>query len=341
MGSLSNENLELGASYHLASKDINHGKQLLPNVLDKLAVEDPDHLIGIIANPGTMPNLSFTSLSSSQMANAVNFTSYWLSKLLDKDPYETICFIGLQDYRYWVMILAAMKTGHPLLLASPRNAIVNNTSLLSAANCDVVFYSGGGSPLEAHVNGLQSAISGLRTHEIPSLDQMIAVKSGPYPYKKTFEKAKNDTVLFLHTSGSTGNPKPIRINNEYLARVVYDELAPVPPGRILAASNLARKKGVSYLGAPLFHVSGIYTMAVGLYRMNTTVVGPVDQPPSGDVACAIVRGIKLNAIVTVPFIHDVIFGANGEELKDRLIELDHINSFGGELLPDCQTDCRL
>lgn len=338
MGSLSNDDLKLSASYHRTSTDVNHGKQLLPQVLDKLAEEDPDHLIGIIANPGTMPNLSFTSLSSSQMANAVNFTSYWLCELLDKDPYETICFIGLQDYRYWIMILAAMKTGHPILLASPRNAIVNNTSLLSAANCDVVFYSGSGSPLEAHVKGLQRAISGLRTHEIPSLDQMIAVKSGLYPYKKTFDRAKNDTVLVLHTSGSTGNPKPIRISNEYLARMDADKLAPVPPGRILAAANLARKKGLSYLGAPLFHVSGIYTMAVGLYRMNTTVVGPIDHPPSGDVACAIVRNMKLNAIVAVPFIHDAIFGANGEELKDRFTELDHVNSFGGESLPVYQTD---
>src|SRR5450756_1044059 len=112
MGSLSNDDLELGVAYHPPSKDLNHGKQLLPHVLDKLAAEDPDHAVGIIANPGTMPNLTFTSLSSSQMANAVNFTSHWLRKLLDKDPYETITFIGLQDYRYWIMILAAMKTGH-------------------------------------------------------------------------------------------------------------------------------------------------------------------------------------------------------------------------------------
>jgi acyl-CoA synthetase (AMP-forming)/AMP-acid ligase II len=331
MSSLSNDDPEVGVGYHRPSKDINHGKQLLPQVLDRIAAEDPHHPIGIIADPGTMPNLTFTSLSSSQMANAVNFTSQWLCQLLDKDPYETIAFMGVQDYRYWIMVLAAMKSGHPLLFASPRNAIVNNVSLLNATNCDVVFYSGGGSPLEAHVKGIQNTISGLRIHEIPSLEQMIADESDHYPYNKTFDEAKNDTVLFLHTSGSTGNPKPIQINNAFLARVDCDSLIPVPPGKVLAASNLAKKKGLTYLGAPLFHISGLCTMSVALYRMNTTVVGPIDYSPSADVACAIVRSTKLNAISAVPFIHDAIFGANREELKDQFTDLHGVTSFGGEL----------
>jgi acyl-CoA synthetase (AMP-forming)/AMP-acid ligase II len=331
MSCLSNDDPELGAGYHRPSKDIIQGKQLLPQVLDGIAAEDPHHPIGIIADPGTMPNLTFTSLSSSQMANAVNFTSQWLSQLLDKDPYETITFMGIQDYRYWIMVLAAIKTGHPLLLASPRNAIVNNVSLLNTTNCDVVLYSGGGSPLEALVKGIQNTISGLRIHEIPSLEQMIADESDHYPYNKTFDEAKNDTVLFLHTSGSTGNPKPIQINNAFLARVDCDSLVPVPPGKVVAASNLAKKKGLSYLGAPLFHISGLCTMSVALYRMNTTVLGPIDHPLSADVACAIVRSIKLNAISAVPFIHDAIFGANGEELKDRFTDLHCVTSFGGEL----------
>jgi hypothetical protein len=65
---------------------------------------------------------------------------------------------------------------------------------------------------------------------------------------------------------------------------------------------------------------------------RTNVLGPVDQPPSGEVACAIVRSAKLTRIITVPFIEDAIFGAHGEELKNRLLGLDHICSFGGKLL---------
>ena len=330
MGSISNDNLNGEITQTQRTIESRYVNKLLPQVLDAIAAEDPNHIIGFIADPGTMPNLTFSSLSSLQMANAVNFTSHWLRDILDKDPYETISFVGLQDYRYWIMTLAAMKTGHPLLLASPRNAISNTASLLNAANCDVVFYTGRGSPLESHVKALQNAVSGLKVYEVPSLEQMIAVKSGPYPYNKTYEQGKKDTVLFLHTSGSTGDPKPIRFNNAVLARVTADGIAPVPAGRVLAGTNLARKKGVSYMGAPLFHISGVLTMAITLCRMNTLVLGPVDQPLSGEVGCAIVRSMKLNAINGVPFIHEVIFGTYGEELKDRLVDLDHVNSFGGK-----------
>lgn len=144
------------------------------------------------------------------------------------------------------MTLAAMKTGHPLLLASPRNAILNNVFSLNSANCDALFYSGGGSPSELHVKALQNATPSLRIYQIPSLEQMIAVKSGPYPYNKTYEEAKKDTVLILHTSGSTGKPKPIRLNNAFLSRTDCDVFAPVPPGKLLADLTLLRKNGLCY-----------------------------------------------------------------------------------------------
>ena len=34
-----------------------------------------------------------------------------------------------------------------------------------------------------------------------------------YPYEKTFEQARSEPCLVLHTSGSTGMPKPIIIKN--------------------------------------------------------------------------------------------------------------------------------
>lgn len=332
MGSLSNDEMAFAPQYQRPSKNTDSSIRLLPQALDKLAADAPDHVIGIIANPGTMPNLSFTSLSSAQMANAVNFTAHWLHSLLDKDPYETICYIGLQDFRYWIMTLAAIKTGHPLLLASARNAITNNISLLDTANCNVIFYSGAGTPYETHVKNLESAVSGLRTYEVPSLETMTTIKFGHYPYNKTFEEAKKDVALFLHTSGSTGNPKPIRITNTYLCRIDIVHLLPVPDGKILAGVRLARKKRLAYLGAPLFHMSGVISMCVSLFLESTTVLGPVDHLPSGEVAGAIIRNIRLNALAAVPFILDDVFGTKGEELKEHFADLDYVASFGGELL---------
>ncbi len=59
--------------------------------------------------------------------------------------------------------------------------------------------------------------------------------------------------------------------------------------------------------------------------------GPVDQRPSSDVACAVLRRVKVDRVSAPPFIHDAILGAHGEELKDRLIQLHEVNCVGGEL----------
>jgi acyl-CoA synthetase (AMP-forming)/AMP-acid ligase II len=50
----------------------------------------------------------------------------------------------------------------------------------------------------------------MKVLELPLLDQLLAEEPvEPFPYTKTFEEAKNEPFCFLHTSGSTGLPKPI------------------------------------------------------------------------------------------------------------------------------------
>lgn len=45
---------------------------------------------------------------------------------------------------------------------------------------------------------------------IPEVDELLAPgTSVPYPFPKTFEQAENDPFLVLHTSGTTGLPKPV------------------------------------------------------------------------------------------------------------------------------------
>ena len=45
----------------------------------------------------------------------------------------------------------------------------------------------------------------LRMMTLPSLPQLLEVGDvKEYPYERTFAEAKNDPILVLHTSGSTG-----------------------------------------------------------------------------------------------------------------------------------------
>ena len=53
---------------------------------------------------------------------------------------------------------------------------------------------------------------------VPTLEDLLMTENGPvYPYNKTYSKAKQEPFVVLHTSGSTGLPKPMSLNHGTLA----------------------------------------------------------------------------------------------------------------------------
>lgn len=50
----------------------------------------------------------------------------------------------------------------------------------------------------------------MKVLELPGVDELLDAESTePFPYNKTFDQAINDPFCLLHTSGTTGVPKPI------------------------------------------------------------------------------------------------------------------------------------
>lgn len=44
----------------------------------------------------------------------------------------------------------------------------------------------------------------MRVLQLPTLKGLLSGRALHYPYKKTFEEARHDPLVMLHTSGSTG-----------------------------------------------------------------------------------------------------------------------------------------
>ncbi|CAF9939473.1 hypothetical protein IMSHALPRED_001361 [Imshaugia aleurites] len=76
---------------------------------------------------------------------------------------------------------------------------------------------------------------------------MVSRQTSHYPYTKTWEEAKYDDVLIVHTSGSTGASKPTYYNHTHLNRSDMDSVLPSVPGR--------RNTNLSLLG-PLSQATG-------------------------------------------------------------------------------------
>ncbi|KAH6714592.1 hypothetical protein BKA61DRAFT_673914 [Leptodontidium sp. MPI-SDFR-AT-0119] len=209
------------------------------------------------------------------------------------------------------------------------SALTNTESLIKSTKCSTLFYSGTGSAIESQAQALVATIPGLEIHVVPSLENMVSTSVPHYPYNKIYDVVKNDSVLILHTSGSTGHPKPIHIDHATLNRVDMDRFVPEVEGR--ANSSHFLFKGPLYNGSAFFHMSGIIIGCISFFFGTTPIIPPPDEPATPKIARDIATSIQLRSINAAPSIVDYIFTEHGEELKDHLSALGHVVWFGGPL----------
>lgn len=74
-------------------------------------------------------------------------------------------------------------------------------ALLESSNCKIWLYSEGG----AFSPEPELAASGIHVEQFQSLDWCLSAQgTEPYAYEKTYEQAKDDEILIIHTGGTTG-----------------------------------------------------------------------------------------------------------------------------------------
>lgn len=67
--------------------------------------------------------------------------------------------------------------------------------------------------------------------QLPLLDELLDCSATkPFTYVKTFEEASNDPFCFLHTSGTTGVPKPIPWSHALIGTMDAVRLLPPTKG---------------------------------------------------------------------------------------------------------------
>ncbi|KAI5919463.1 hypothetical protein F4810DRAFT_714545 [Camillea tinctor] len=168
---------------------LRYGARLMPDVVDKISSQQPDL------------TYAFIPITTN---NNIGRSSH----------FDTIAYMGLSDIRYVAVFLAAVTCGYKVLLPSPRNSAWMNASLLEQTKCFHFLYA---PEVEALVNPLLNEKPGLRIHKVHPIDQFIQPGAEYYPFEKEYEDAKWDPILVLHSSGSTGPPKPIQMNHATFA----------------------------------------------------------------------------------------------------------------------------
>lgn len=88
------------------------GQRLLVNAVDELASSNPTQSLGIVPNGSDIKD-GFHNVTAKGISDAVNAMSWWIEKAIGKGTgTDTVAYMGSNDIRYLLFILACHKTGH-------------------------------------------------------------------------------------------------------------------------------------------------------------------------------------------------------------------------------------
>ena len=328
----------------------------LPKLLDDIATRYPDR--PFVSLPRDNENIAcgYHDFSYGDMANAVNRAAWWIVRALGKcsakGSFETLHYIGPQDLRYVILILAAVKTGYKVSLLSsfalyheycgygsicdradqliwcmdktltchPDASPAEHISLLKATACTLLLHSI--PPLPKVQSVLMEKEVDIKTVEVPHLEHWLKEDDGEenleaFPYTKNLDDALHDPIGVIHTSGTTGTPKVFVMTQGTVAQQInmYRQI----PSHENVVYEQWRGLRVALL-SPLSIAAGLYCILGLNILFELTMVLPPPVPVTAKTLdMIIVHGNSQVLMVTPRVLPQMI--QNVECLENRLENL--------------------
>ncbi|KAF4627477.1 hypothetical protein G7Y89_g10678 [Cudoniella acicularis] len=303
------------------------GYRTLSETLSHLATSQPDRIYASIPKTANLVD-GFLDVSVSDMERMASALTGWIEDTWGQSSsFETIAYIGIPDLRSVPVFLAA------LFLPSPRNAMAANVSLLEKTGCSKIIYAKEVKPVIDQICNLTTALA----IEVSSFDEIFRMPlRGTFFPKRPFDKVKNDPILILHSSGSTGLPKPITMTNGTFGVLDSERFLPDVPGRVRRDFSIWDFEGGGkfFTIFPYFHLAGFLSLVVNpiFTEASSPVLGPPLAPPSGALMKEVLKHQKVKALYIPPSIAEQMLAeSDGIDYFERL---DFICYTGGPFSPD-------
>ncbi|KAI8949814.1 putative NRPS-like enzyme [Xylaria longipes] len=301
----------------------------LPQIVDDLARQKPDQAYGLWPIVQGSTSAGFQALTYAQLANIVNRLAWWLIEQLGPEKQgEVLAYVGPNDVRYTALILATVKTGFRLFLTSPRNSSEAHRKLFDRLNCRTLI-----TPDPSHQPALAilEGVKPCRSLAIPSISDLLQATRNVYIMDKSLSRSRRDTLFIIHTSGSTGIPKPLEWTQETAIRQT-EASSRDPPAKVNSIESLFHGKRVLST-LPPFHGAGLF-----LFLMHAIPFGNIIIIPSVTGAMVTARGIvdalkQTSADVAVMVPSTIAELAQDPELLDYCAQNLHFILYVGGDLP--------
>ncbi|KAJ5712552.1 NRPS-like enzyme [Penicillium malachiteum] len=256
--------------------------RLATHIVDGIAKDFPNTLYCIQPESKNEATV-WHKITYSAFANAVNRISYWIDEnLRGKPDGQVLAYIGANDLRYSIFMLACMKTGHQALLLSTRNSQVASRHLLEETKCSIIVDGTEKSLIQQMVDELVTSCADMPLQRwfIASLWDLFSPeleRGKPYPHEKSFADLEDTPAIIIHSSGTTGHPKPVNISHGYLATFDRLRMLPVPPGRQNTCFALRANGQLRLMYGPMFHWVGVLCTFESIFYQTPFLIPP-DKP---------------------------------------------------------------
>ncbi|KAF4595610.1 L-aminoadipate-semialdehyde dehydrogenase [Ophiocordyceps camponoti-floridani] len=307
-----------------------YGNRLLVDVVEGTARREPNR--AFVHQPKTArASDGFVQVTYREAVNAINHLAHLITKELGvpaKNSFPTICYIGSQDIRYILFLIACVKAGYKALLNSPRNSLEAALSLLQVTDCHALFYA------ESQQKTVEPWLQNrpMKHFVIDSMAELLASEPEPFPYNKSFEEAVWEPVVVLHTSGSTGIPKPIIVRHGSLAVAdAYRNLPEIGGGRFFFQEYKERTK-LYFRHMPLFHAASVYGFLCGHIMYGIPMAfGCPDSPLTAEHVMECIKYSGSDSCMLPPSVLEEV--ANSAEGLALLDKMSFVTFGGGPVAP--------
>ncbi|KAJ4991642.1 L-aminoadipate-semialdehyde dehydrogenase (nonribosomal peptide synthetase) [Stagonosporopsis vannaccii] len=314
--------------------DVKQQQLSVPDYIDEAARSSPNNTWAIVPRSPTGLDQGWHYFSYADLAKAVDSLAWWIEKNIGIAEYQgqTIGYMGANDLRYLVVLAATLKTGYVPLFNSPRNSLEGQKFLIEKTGCKVFLTT---AETVSQVEAIRSQITELRIFQAPTTQDLLDPSLSVLSYKGQHSHDAATHCLILHTSGSTGLPKPIHLTVAGL-NTTYTQalLAPEDGFEHVSKPFLADARPM-LAAVPFFHAMGIIVGLRSLMCKGAIVRLPSERMLSAGLVIDAITAIEPTSGIFPPSILEDI-SASDEGMK-ALGKLESV-FFGGAPLAAASGD---